>query len=288
LFDTVLTASTATLAVINMLLAWSLWFPMTARVLSMAPPAVAAIGAFLGGYMAIHVTSNLAVGLAAGVAAGALCGIPLALLAMRAEGFALATITLMIVLIVEVMAGNLKITGGAVGMIAIPTSPDVLRVGVGVCAVVVLFSWAVFRRRMGRVLDAVGYDDQMAGAVGLSSVPAKWFTLIVSGAVAGAAGVLLGRYTGYVDGTQFEFALLTQLFAYAVLGGLGSFWGPIVGAGLLTFGLQLLSGIGMWRQIVYGAVIIVVMLVARDGIVRRSSALRRRRIAPVLRSYRQA
>ncbi|HET7415411.1 MAG TPA: branched-chain amino acid ABC transporter permease [Arthrobacter sp.] len=267
------------------LMAWSLWFPIAAGQLSMAVPAFVGAGAYAAGLLALHVTDNIVVGLALGGAVGAVYGIPFGLVCARLSVFGLAVATLGVVQIQETIVQNASSLGGSVGLIGIPTQSTILP-GCLVCVVVIAFSIFVFHGRQGRILDVVRHNEGLAKSIGISPFAVKMYVLMVSGLVAGLAGVLHARYTGFIDPTQFGSALIVQLFAFVMLGGQNSYWGPIAGAATLTFGLQYLAAIGDYRNIAFGAVLVLIIVVRRDGVISRSLALRARRLRRQLRRTR--
>jgi branched-chain amino acid transport system permease protein len=100
--------------------------------------------------------------------------------------------------------------------------------------------------------------------------------------VGGMAGAIQVRYTGLAEPTQFGFELTVQLFAFVVLGGTTTFWGPIAGATFLTLALDLLSSAGKLSYLVFGALLLVVMRLRPDGVLTRAFRLRRKRLTRLL------
>jgi branched-chain amino acid transport system permease protein len=269
--------SLASLVLINVLASWCLWLPMAGNMLTTSAPIGIGVGAYLSGYAALNWgISSIWIGLLIGAGGGMLVGIPVGLIAHRVKDFALAIITLSIVLILQLVATQISAIGGAVGMIGVPTT-NILGPAVVVTAIVLGFSGALWRSRAGRSVDMLNSDEVLSRAMGLSVLSTRMFLIVAASLVAGTVGVLQGRYTGFLDPTQFGLELMIQLFAFVILGGIGSFWGPAVGATVLTVVLQFLSVAGSLREIIFGAVLIIVSLIIPQGIVRRSQALRRSR-----------
>jgi branched-chain amino acid transport system permease protein len=274
-FSVIDSQSLMTYVVINVLMAWCLWLPISASQLSMSAPAAIGVGAYTGGYCAIHWTTNMWAGMALGAAAGALVGVPIGIIAMRGRDFGLAMMTLSFVLIIQVVETNwTKLTGGALGMTGVTPSLHVLRYGLIVLVAVVLFSILLARSRFGRTMDVIGHDEVLAAAVGTPILRAKLLILVVASLVGGVVGVLYVRYTSYIDPTLFGLGLITQLFAFVVLGGTGTFWGPVFGAALLTTALQVLTFAGQARNLIFGGVLIGITLLFHQGVIRRSRKAR--------------
>lgn len=266
------------LVYINVLLAWSLWFPISAGQLSMAVPAFTAVGAYASSLFSIHQGTGLGLGMVIGAVFGAVAGVPFGLMCARLRIFGLAVATLGVVQIQVTMIQNVNYLGGSVGLIGITTKPIVWP-GFILCLVVIAFSALVFRSRLGRVLDMVRHDEHLAASVGVSPLQVKVYVLMVSGLVGGLAGALYAAYTGFIDPSQFSSQLIVELFAYVMLGGANSFWGPVCGAAGLTIALQYLSVAGSIRYILFAAVLLAVIIVRRDGLISRSARLRRWRLS---------
>jgi branched-chain amino acid transport system permease protein len=274
--------STLIVILVNGLLAWSLWLPVAGGQLSMAAPGTVAIGGYTAGYIALHGPESLALGLAAGAAAGALAGIPLGLLANRLGGFAFAIATIGLVEAVRVTASSLSFLGGPGGLIGIFPADGILPVGVAAWIVLLLLSGLVFRSRLGRMIDVVREDELQAAALGIRVFWVKLGLLVCAGAVSGFGGALLCRYTGLVVPSEFDLGMIIELFAFVALGGIGTYWGPFVGAAFLTYALEVLAFAGAARSFAYGVVIVVVMLLRPDGMLGRSTGLRARRLRRLL------
>jgi branched-chain amino acid transport system permease protein len=269
--------SLASLVFINLLASWCLWLPMAGNMLTTSAPVAIGVGAYLSGYAALNWgISSVWVALLIGAGGGLLVGIPIGLIAHRVKDFALAIITLSIVLTLQLVASQISAIGGSVGMIGVPTS-TILTPAIVVTVLVLIFSTALWWSRAGRSVDMLNSDEALSRAMGMSVLSFRVFLLAVASLVAGMDGVLQARYTGFLDPSQFGLDLMTELFAFVILGGIGSFWGPAVGATVLTIALQFLSVAGSLREIIFGGVLIVVSLIAPEGIVRRSQRARRSR-----------
>jgi branched-chain amino acid transport system permease protein len=275
------------LIIINVLLAWSLWFPLVGGQLSMVVPLFAGVGGYCAALLQLHVTDSVPVSLASAAILAGLVGIPVGLLGSRLRSFGLAIATLGAVVIAQTVYQNLPSLGGAVGLYGMPVHEIVLP-GAVTCLVAGSYFWVVFRSRLGRALFTLQYDEPLTGSLGIAPPAAKVHVLFVSGLLGGAAGALSVMYTGFVDPSQFGPALITQLFAFVICGGITSWWGPAIGATVLTVVLQNLSIAGSWRQIIFGLLLSVVVVLRPEGLTVRSarlSALRlRRTLSPVRRT----
>jgi branched-chain amino acid transport system permease protein len=145
-----------------------------------------------------------------------------------------------------------------------------------------VLAWALLRGRTGRALRAVRDSETAAVSSGVSLARYKTLAFGVSAAYAGAAGALFAIATTYVNPDTFPIALSIFLLVGVVVSGLGSLTGLVAGAVFIQF-------MPLWAQsvskspgapaVVYGAILILVMLVlpgGAAGVIARLGALRRR------------
>jgi branched-chain amino acid transport system permease protein len=140
--------------------------------------------------------------------------------------------------------------------------------------------WWLDRSRIGTLWRAVGEDEVAAQSAGVDLTAAKVSAFGIGGAIAGLAGGLFSHTTTHIEHGNFSILLATFAIAYPILGGLKSLAGTLVAVifiqGVLIEGLRFL---GDWRSLLFGALILVVMLVRPGGLLSaplwRSSAARR-------------
>ena len=110
-------------------------------------------------------------------------------------------------------------------------------------------------------------SERLAESEGIPAVRYKTAAFAVSCMVAGMTGAVHAQYLMFVNPQVFTFLTSTDLLIYAMVGGLASFWGPILGAGLLTaLGEQLFS-VGYWKTLVYAAILMIVIMLLPGGLV---------------------
>ncbi len=149
-------------------------------------------------------------------------------------------------------------------------------------AALVLFaatSWAVWRllhSPVGAAFRALRDSETYAVSRGIDPFRYKLFLFAFSAFFTGLAGGLMTHYNGSVSPTQLGFGLMIQLLAMIVLGGWGTFWGPIVGAALLTFLWDWLYGLEEYRTLALGGVLAAVAVLAPRGLVPLAADLLRR------------
>ncbi|GAA4548708.1 ABC transporter permease [Pseudonocardia xishanensis] len=219
-----------------------------------------------------------------GVVVAVVCGVVLALPALRVRGIELAVVTLGAALVLELMVFNSPLLNGTTSGSSVPppelwgldldsiTNP----VGFGLLTVVVaaLVLWAVASLRrsdLGRQMLSVRENEQGAAASGVSVTRVKLTAFVISSALAGVAGVLFVYRSGQV--TYDSFLVLQSVFFVAIvyLGGIGSVGGALVVALFFAPG-----GIGShlsaviwhdgWMQVIAGLVLLQVVVSHPDGL----------------------
>ena len=107
----------------------------------------------------------------------------------------------------------------------------------------------------------------VARTVGIRVGLVRWTMFVLGSAMAGVAGALIAHWSGYVGTNSFGVGLAIGIFLMVVLGGLRSFWGPVIGGAFYVAVPEILSDFERYQGIVYGAVLLVVIIVLPEGIV---------------------
>lgn len=216
------------------------------------------------------VTAPLA-GLASAIVA-AVIGIPT--LRLRGGYFAIATFVL--TLAVQALALILPITNGSQGKFvpSINMSLDratrlffVLFLGLTVLAT--LICWLVEHTRWQAALVAIREDEDAAEVLGVPTVRLKSTALVIGSVIAGVAGSFYAIQLFYIEPTgTFDFNVSLAVVVAAVIGGAGRWFGPLIGAVITQLLAQeLFVHIqGVYNQLSYGALLVVVVLVAPRGL----------------------
>jgi branched-chain amino acid transport system permease protein len=133
-------------------------------------------------------------------------------------------------------------------------------------------AWFVRASRHGRALRALAFDPEACGLFGISATRAAVITMFVSGALAGAAGVMLSVQLNAVEAHMGD-PLLMKAFAVIILGGVGSMGGTIAAAFLLALvetGVVVYVGAGS-KDLVAFALIMVLLLLRPEGLFSRTA-----------------
>lgn len=241
-----------------------------------------AIGAYSQGILSTLYGWNTWEIMPFGIGFAMLAGVILGLPALRLRGDYLAIITLGFGEIIRIVAINLSVTGGPNGIPGIPNPPSFLGLHFDlmhpetffwlVFAMILLVIWMVRRftvRRPGRAWEAIRQDEDVAALMGVNTLVYKLWSFVIGAAVGGAAGVLYASKVMVISPDMFKFDVSILILACVVFGGIGNIWGVILGAGILAYLPERIRFIADARQLVFGAVLIIMMNMRPDGLLPR-------------------
>lgn len=246
--------------------AYSQQIVLRSGVFSLATAAFAAIGAYACAYLTVRldwpVLGTVMIGTLLGGLAAYLVSIPLARL--RGVYQAIATLALVEVVVAVALYAE-PITGGPVGMNNIPKHVGTLEILLAV-AVVTYLLYAINISRIGRGFDALRQDEYVAASLGVSSRKQHTLAFIVSGLIGGLFGALQSMYSYSVEPHQFGFGFMVATLAAIVLGGRRTLLGPVIGSAIVILLPEIARPLADSRQIVVGAVLVIVVIFSPQGL----------------------
>ena len=137
-----------------------------------------------------------------------------------------------------------------------------------IVTLIMLALWWTDRSRAGAVLRAVGEDELAAQSVGINLTAVKVGAFAAGGFIAGIGGAIYAHYTTHIEHLNFGVMLATFAIAYPILGGLRNVFGTVVAVifiqGILVEGLRFM---GDWRNLLFGALIVLAMNIQPRGLV---------------------
>ena len=190
-----------------------------------------------------------------------------------------------------------EVTGGVSGFYGIPC----LSIGAFSFATEVRFHYLVWsmallalllclnlvRSGVGRGLAALAGDETAAAALGVDIRTSKVKVFVLSAVLASVAGSLYAHCYGYISPGSFDIFVSTDLVIMVVVGGMGSIWGSIFGAGIITLLPEWIDVFESYKDLVHGGILVLVLMFLPQGLVsgliemlRTRAALRRRHHAP--------
>jgi branched-chain amino acid transport system permease protein len=234
-----------------------------------------------------------AAGIAGGLAAAALLGVVIGGLAIRRHGIYFAMITLALGQLVYFVCLEAPFTGGENGLQGVPRGTLLgvlpLRSDVIMYYLVLLVFVAVFLfiRRVvhspfGQVLKAIRENEPRAVSLGYDSSRYKLLAFVLSAALSGLAGSLNALVLGFATLSDVQQSASGEVVLMTLLGGTGTFFGPVVGAAVIVTLQEYLSDIvGGWVTAIIGIIFVACVLSFRRGIVGELDALRLRGWKPM-------
>ena len=225
----------------------------------------------------------------AGTAASALLGLVIGAIAIRRRGIYFAMITMALAQLVYFVCLEAPFTGGENGLQgvprgalfgALPLKSDVVMYYLVLGASVAMF--ALIRRIVhspfGQVLKAIRENEPRAVSLGYEISRYKLVAFVLSSTLSGFAGAMKALVLGFVTLSDVLQANSGEVILMTLLGGTGTFFGPVVGAAVVVTLEEYLSDIvGGWVTVIIGAIFVACVLLFRRGIVGELAALRLRR-----------
>jgi branched-chain amino acid transport system permease protein len=126
--------------------------------------------------------------------------------------------------------------------------------------------WRLVNSRFGLTIQGARSNDTRMRAIGFPTYRYKLICFVIAGMLCGLAGVLLANHTDFVSPAMMYWTRSGDLIIMVVLGGMGSFFGPLFGAVALLVLEEALSRITEYWQIILGPMLLLVVLFARGGI----------------------
>jgi branched-chain amino acid transport system permease protein len=218
------------------------------------------------------------VGLAAGTAVAFVWGLALGFPALQVKHHYLAMVTLGFNIIVFLVLRNWELlTGGSFGIsnIARPrwgpwsfaSDRAYYLYILGWTALVVASAYWILTSRWGRAFRAIRENEMRAEVVGVSLRSYKLMAFAIGAAYAGIGGALFAPLLGYIDPGAYTLDRSIQFLMMVVMGGLGRFAGPFIGAAVVTILPEVLRGSEGLYLIIYALAVILMMLFMPKGLV---------------------
>jgi branched-chain amino acid transport system permease protein len=221
------------------------------------------------------------IALVAGGVLAFLVGYAMIIASIRLRGIFFALSTLIGNLILSAMFLNLTwLTGGPRGMSIIPP-PYISLPGGGtfyfsgywqtffvmaIMTVWLYIAWRLIQGKLGRYLEAIRHDDVLSSTLGIDIMRYRLMAFLPSAAMMGVAGGLYAGYTSTIMPENFDIFLSFTILTFLNVGGRGTFAGPIAAAVILSALVYIFQPVYMVRNLLYGLLLILVILISPDGL----------------------
>lgn len=265
------------------LLALSCYIVLRAGQISFGQQAFFGIGAYAGGFASALLGWPVAAALLFGAVSAAgmawLAGLSLC----RSSGFRFTLMTLVLGEFVRELLGRLhlvrQVDGRTIGMegplgfggiehyakhgLSLPQQAAIALLVSALALAVVL---VLERGRFGRRVRASACDPGLAAAAGIDPMRARLLAFVCAGAIAGLGGALFAHQATFVEPANFGLMSGVHAVAYALLGGVGSALGPIVGTVIDVGLLESLRVTGPYRMVSFGVLIVLMLVLFPRGV----------------------
>jgi len=234
------------------------------------------------GYLAAHAAKVWGMPPELAVLIGTITGMGLGLIAgvvaIRRQGIYFAMITLALAQMMYLVALRVKLTGGEDGIQGVPRGrlfgvfdlSDQMTMYAFVVVVALAAFFLIYRiinSPFGEVLKAVRENEQRAVSLGYKTDDYKLVAFVLSATLAGLAGSLKALVFQLASLTDVHWTMSGEVVLMTLVGGLGTIFGPIVGAFLIVAMENYLAPFGQWVLVIQGAVFVICVLAFRRGIV---------------------
>jgi branched-chain amino acid transport system permease protein len=252
--------------------------------ISIAQAAFYGVGAYTAALMSLNLHSpfltNLLAAMVLSGLLGAMMGVPS--LRIRDDYFVIATFAFQVI-VFGLLNNLVSFTGGPMGLPGIP-QPNIFGLVIDshwefllltaiLAATVLWVCHCIVHSPFGRVLMAIREDETFTLAAGKHVAAYKVLVFVIGAAMASVAGVVHAHYISFIDPTSFTVMESIFIISIVIIGGAGSFWGPVIGAVVLVTLPEILRFIGLpssvaanIRQILYGGLLVLFMMLRPQGL----------------------
>lgn len=257
--------------------------------LSFGHAAYFAAAAYSTGWLVRSAGWSPELGLVAGTLIAAAVGLVVGLIAIRRQGIYFAMVTLALAQMVYFVFLQAPFTGGEDGLQGVPrgtlfgvlplTDDRVMYyVVLAVFVAVFLAIIRIVHSPFGQVLKAIRENEPRAVSLGYAVDRYKLLAFVLSTAIAGLAGALKTLVLGFATLSDAHWSLSGEVVLMTLLGGMGTFAGPVIGA-FTIIGLQnfLADRVGSWVTVIIGAIFVACVVAFRRGFVGEALAWMQRR-----------
>jgi branched-chain amino acid transport system permease protein len=252
--------------------------------LSFGHAAFFGIGAYTSALLALHLGVPFWGGLVAAAVVAGVAGFAIGSLTLGIKGPQFAIVTLGFGAILHLIANNwISLTRGPMGLTKIPPPPAVtlpfagtmafdrelpyyyLVVGLVLVAVYAIHS--LVESRTGRAFVAIRENDALAASIGVDVFRYKLLGFVLATALAGVGGSVYAHYLRFIAPDVFALYYVAAMVIMVIVGGKGTLVGPIVGALMFVWLLEVLRVAGALRLVLFGALLTVCIVFVPGGLV---------------------
>ena len=233
---------------------------------------------YITGWVMTQVIPDPVIGILAGTAFATVIGVIMGYIAIRRQGIYFAMITLALAQMFFFIALQAKFTGGEDGLQGVPRGmiAGILDLGNDfvmyyVVLAIVVASFILIYRTVhspyGQILTAIKENEPRTISLGYDADKFKLYAYILSGALSGLAGATKAIVFQLASLTDVHWAMSGEVVLMTLLGGMGTIFGPVLGAAVIVTMQNYLAQLGAWVTVVQGVIFVICVLLFRRGII---------------------
>jgi len=257
---------------IYILLVWAIYLPFRGGQLYNGPIYCMTIGAYATAYASKSLNWPFGLALLLAIGVGGIIGFLTSFAFSRTTGIVTATTSLALIFILQSIVTNINFLGGPVGIL------NITRVGylpVVIWASVLLVGLLIYRidtSRIGRALEALRTDPELAATMGIDLQWLSVFAMSIASIIGSIAGVYYAFSIGSISPDLFGFSLLLYTMAMLFIGGRYTMWGVIISVPIL-WGLPLWvpPSVSPYMNLILGVLLVIILMARPEGIVSRET-----------------
>jgi branched-chain amino acid transport system permease protein len=245
--------------------------------------------AYITGWLVKSLNWTPELAILAGTVGAGLLGLLVGIVAIRRQGIYFAMITLAIAQMVYFVCLQAPFTGGEdglqgvsrgnlFGMIPLASDTAMYYFVVAIFVLCFLFISRIVNSPFGQVLKMIRENEPRAISLGYDVDRYKLLAFVLSSALAGLAGSMKTLVMGFATLSDVHWTMSGEVILMTLLGGVGTFFGPVLGAGIVSSLQDLLADkVGSWVNVIIGVIFVICVLAFRKGIVGEIHAYQERR-----------
>lgn len=236
-----------------------------------------ALGSYASAILVLEGGLSVWLAMSAGIVLPAIVAYVIGRPVLRLRGLSLGLATLAFGQMVYILALQLDITGGPIGLSGIPAPTlgpidfSELRnfywLALAMAVACFILSRNLVRSNRGRTLRALGDSEIGARDLGVNVESMKTIAFTYAAALSGLAGALYAHYFSFISSDSFGLDLSIMVIIMVMIGGRYSLWGAVIGAVLVGFLVEYLRTYQEYSQLIYGGLLIVLFMMAPKGLI---------------------
>lgn len=258
------------LVIVYILVVWGALIPFRAGLLYNGTVYCMAIGGYVAGYLSKTYGANFWVCILAAIIAGLIFGFIPALGFARTNGIVTAISSMALIFILQSVLRNLSFLGGSTGMTGIKKVPHLLLYAVIILVVFGAFLYRLNNSRIGRALEAIQTDPQMAETLGVNTRRMTVLALTLSAVFSSVSGAIYAFNIRVLYPGTFSFSFLLNIMTMLFVGGRYTQWGVLISAPLLwSINTFMPTSVQKLSNYIYAVILIVILMARPEGLITR-------------------